>query len=71
MSKTSAIPKTVVEPSRRALYDKALQVLRQTDPDANISKLVRGAMDKRCASILGVSEREFKTQAAESIAQWE
>ena len=70
MSKTSAVPKTVVERGRRALYDLALTELQKDNPDANISGLIRDAMDRRCAHILGITAKELRSRAA-AASDWE
>ncbi len=59
MAKAAEIPKTKVEPGRRALYDRALAVLKRSSPDAKISGLIRDSLDRRCAQILQMSLSEF------------
>jgi len=70
MSKTNAIPKTVVEVGRRRQYDLALAELKRDNPDANISGLIRDAMDRRCAHILGITAKELRSRAA-AASDWE
>lgn len=62
MSKSAAIPKTLVEPARRALYEKALQARQKVNPDGGISVMVREAMDRLAAKDLGMSLSEFRAK---------
>ena len=59
MAKTSAIPKTLVEPARRRLYERALLKVQQ-HTELNISDFIRRAVDAEAAKALGMEPNEFR-----------
>lgn len=54
--KSKLIPRVVVEPWRRRLYDRALAAERRDNPDITMASWVRSICDARAMEVLGLDE---------------